>query len=50
MFFRQLEDAVFSYPIPNQREINDCYVKGVRKKFKLTEKDGTTDEDFFGRE
>ena len=50
MFFRSIDGSTFSYPIPTHKsEINDCYVRGVRKKFKLTPKDGITDQDFFGR-
>jgi hypothetical protein len=50
MFFRNIDGSVYSYPVPTHKpEINDCYVKGVRKKFKLTAKDGVSDAEFFGR-
>jgi hypothetical protein len=39
MFFREIGNSTFSYPIPKGKkkgdEIKDCYVKGVRKKFKI---------------
>lgn len=50
MFKRNIGGGVFSYTFPTKRaEVNDCYVKGVRKKFKLTEADGVSDSDFFSR-
>jgi hypothetical protein len=50
MFFRSIDGSTFSYPIPTHKsEINDSYVKGIRKKFKLTAKDGVSDQEFFGR-
>jgi hypothetical protein len=53
MFFRELPDGTYSYPIPKDKkkkdEIKDCYVKGVRKKFKLLPGDGVSDSEFFGR-
>jgi hypothetical protein len=50
MFFRRVEGAVFSYPIPTHRsDVNDSYVKGVRKRLKLTPADGVSDDEFFGQ-
>lgn len=50
MFFRAVDGATYSYPIPTHKpELNDCYVKGARKKLKLAKEDGITDEDFFSR-
>ena len=50
MFFRRVDGSLYSYPIPTHRpEINDSYVRGVRKRFKLTPADGVSDEVFFGR-
>lgn len=52
LFKRNIGGNVFSYPIPlgkKKDEIKDCYVKGIRKKFRLTPDDGVTDDDFFGR-
>jgi hypothetical protein len=53
LFKRDIDGSVFSYPIPKQKkedEILDCYVRGVRKRFKLTKKDGITDEEFYSHE
>jgi hypothetical protein len=53
MFLRKMDKGVFSYPIPKQKkedEILDCYVSGVRKKFKLAKKDGVSDEEFYSHE
>jgi len=47
MFFRKVGGSTFSYPIPKGKDVMKCYVKGVRKKLKLTESDGTTDKDFY---
>jgi hypothetical protein len=50
MFFRDVGGAVYSYPIPtHKRDVNDCYVRGVRKRFKLTSADGVSDVEFFSR-
>ena len=53
LFMREIDGSVFSYPIPKQKkedEILDCYVSGVRKKFKLSKKDGVSDNEFFCHE
>lgn len=50
LFFRKVDDAVFSYPIPtHKKEINDSYVRGIRRKLKLDEENGVSDDDFFSR-
>jgi hypothetical protein len=52
MFFPRIADSTFSYPVPKEKkkdEVKDCYVKGVRKKFKLTPNDGVSDSEFMGR-
>ena len=50
MFFRDVGAAVYSYPIPTHKpDVNDCYVKGVRKRLKLTPADGVSDKEFFRR-
>jgi hypothetical protein len=50
LFYKKFEDGEFSYPVPtSDKEVNDCYVKGCRKKFRLTKDDGVSDDDFFGR-
>lgn len=47
LFTKRMDDGVFTYPVPNQKDVLICYVRGCRKKFKLTEKDGVTDRDFY---
>jgi hypothetical protein len=47
LFWKDFPDGHFSYPIPDKPDVLPCYVKGVRKKFRLLPKDGVTDEDFF---
>ena len=49
LFFRQFSDGKFTYPVPNKNDVLPCYVKGARKKFRLTVEDGVSDDDFFGR-
>ena len=49
LFWKDFEDGRFTYPVPNDKEVKPCYVKGARKKFRLTPEDGVTDEDFYGR-
>ena len=48
-FTMQFNDGVYSYPVPDERDVNPCYVKGCRKKFRLMPDDGVSDDDFFGR-
>jgi len=48
-FLCEVEGNVELYPIPKSREVENCYVKGVRRKFKLTEDDGISDQEFFNR-
>ena len=33
--------------IPHDKDVADCYVKGVRKKLRLRPEDGVTDDEFF---
>jgi hypothetical protein len=48
-FLRNIDGCVFTYPIPRHgNEVKQCYVAGVRKKFKLTKSDGISDEEFYG--
>jgi hypothetical protein len=51
MFLRKINESVFSYPVPTHgRDVLPIpYVKGCRKKFKLTEKDGVTDKEFYSK-
>ncbi len=46
-FFRRIEGNVFSYPIPHRNEVLACYVKAIRRKFKLCAEDGIMDDDFY---
>ena len=49
-FWKQFPDGKFSYPVPcHGKEVLDCYVRGSRKKFRLTPSDGISDKDFYGR-
>jgi hypothetical protein len=48
-FFKRFEDGEFGYPVPTTRELNQVYVKGARRKFRLTTEDGVSDDDFFSR-
>ena len=49
-FLRTFDDGTFSYPIPtHDKDVADCYVKGVRKKLRLRPEDGVPDAEFFGR-
>jgi hypothetical protein len=49
MFFRRLGDGVYSYPVPTHGPtVAQCYVRGARKKFKLTAADGISDTEFYG--
>jgi hypothetical protein len=49
LFECTFEDGTFSYPVPNQKDVKPCYVKGCRTRFRLLPEDGVSDEDFFGR-
>ena len=48
MFFKTIDGKEFSYPIPGDKEVKDCYVKGARRKFRLTPADGISDDEFYG--
>jgi len=50
LFFKIIDGGRYTYPVPTTRDpVLECYVKGARRKFRLTKEDGITDEDFFGR-
>lgn len=50
MFFKTFDDGAVAYPVPTHgKEVKDCYVRGCRKKFRLTASDGIADDDFYGR-
>ena len=48
-FTKEFDDGVYSYPVPDVKDVLSCYVKGCRKKFRLTPEDGVSDDDFFGK-
>jgi hypothetical protein len=46
---RNVSGRVQSFPVPRHgNEVKQCYVTGVRKRLKLTNADGISDEDFYG--
>lgn len=49
MFHTVLDGRTFTYPVPDQTDVKVCYVRGCRKKFRLTAEDGVTDADFYGK-
>lgn len=49
MFFRMIDGRKFSYPIPGRDDVLACYVRGARRKFRLTAEDGVSDADFYSR-
>ena len=49
MYFRMVSGSKFSFPVPtHDKEVNARYVRGCRKRLKLTPDDGVTDEEFYG--
>lgn len=48
-FWKHFPEGRFSYPVPRQRDVKPCYVNGCRKKFRLRDEDGVSDEEFFSR-
>jgi hypothetical protein len=49
-FLKEIDGGVYSYPVPtHDPDVPACYVKGCRKKFRLTAKDGISDANFYGR-
>lgn len=48
LFCRRLPDGVYTYPIPTHSDpVKVCYVKGARKRFRLTAHDGISDDEFY---
>ncbi len=39
--------VVASYPVPTNKDVLICYVRGVRKRFGLRAVDGTSDQKFY---
>jgi len=46
-FYKQMEGGLFTYPVPDEKDTLICYVRGCRKKFKLTTEDGISDREFY---
>lgn len=42
-----MDGGVFTYPVPDEKDVLICYVRGCRKKFKLTVDDGVSDRKFY---
>ena len=47
LFVKRADTGTFTYPVPNEDDVLICYVRGCRKKFKLTDRDGVSDDDFY---
>jgi hypothetical protein len=48
-FFKQFPDGEFGYPVPQHgKDVPSVYVKGLRKRLRLTPDDGISDAKFFG--
>jgi hypothetical protein len=49
-FFKIFPDGEFGYPVPQHgKDVPAVYVKGLRKRLRLTAEDGVSDEEFFSR-
>lgn len=49
IFFKVFPEGEFTYPVPTDNDpVLECYVKGCRKRFRLTPDHGVTDEQFYG--
>jgi len=45
---KKVANGVLTYPVPTKHEpVLICYVKGCRRKFKLTPADGISDKEFY---
>lgn len=50
IFVKHTPEGDATYPVPaSSRDVLVCYVRGCRKKFKLTAADGVSDRDFYAR-
>jgi predicted RNA binding protein YcfA (HicA-like mRNA interferase family) len=50
VFIKNVGAGTVTYPVPTTRnDVLPCYIKAVRKKFKLLPCDGISDDDFYGR-
>ena len=48
VFFKEMGRGVVTYPVPTDRDVLICYVRGCRKRFALRVEDGVTDAEFYG--
>jgi len=49
-FYKIIEGGEVGYPVPTTTEpVLVCYVKGARRKFRLTPADGVSDRNFYGK-
>jgi len=48
-FFRQFPEGTFGYPVPDEPDVKVGYVKGCRRRLRLTADDGVSDEEFYGK-
>ncbi|MHC5541211.1 type II toxin-antitoxin system HicA family toxin [Singulisphaera rosea] len=50
LFSKEMDGGIFTYPIPTHgKDVLACYLRGVRKKFKLRAEDGVADKDFYSK-
>ena len=49
-FFKIIDGDEVGYPVPTSKNpVLLCYVKGARRKFKLTADDGVSDQEFYDK-
>jgi hypothetical protein len=50
---RDFPEGTFTYPVPTggacKHQVLVCYVKGLRKRFRLRPEDGVSDAEFYGK-
>lgn len=49
LFRKEFPEGVFTYPVPDRKDVDVRYVRECRKKFRLTAEDGVSDEEFYGK-
>jgi hypothetical protein len=48
LFFRDFPQGRFTYPVPTHgKDVLVVYVRGCRKRFRLTPVDGVSDDEFY---
>lgn len=48
LFFKRFPEGEFTYPVPTSHDpVLVCYVKGCRRRFRLTPEHGVTDAQFY---